>query len=219
MTNVNPPSKMILRFAKGEYLFKQGEMSKDLYIIKSGLVQIFKTEGGVDVILDKVGPGMVVGEVASIDDGPRSASGVTLEETEAVVISSEDFKGILERIPDWFRKIALILVQRLREVDEKIAKSIDGDRSSQIAAFLQLIFASEYCSLSPEGLYVNLKFLENECMDLFNMQVGEISTILGQFEKKEIIKIDKNKIYLINDRFLSNLAQEIYISKSELPAT
>jgi len=155
----------LVTFEKGTFLFKQDEMTQDLFILKKGCVRIFKNEGGVEIDLDTVGPGNVVGEVASIDGGSRTASGIALEQCEALVIPALEFKKILTTIPEWFRKIALILVQRLREVDSRISRSIEGERTNHIAAIISLLAFSEYCTNDAEGFVLDRKIIEYQIID------------------------------------------------------
>jgi signal-transduction protein with cAMP-binding, CBS, and nucleotidyltransferase domain len=95
----------IVRFIKGQHLFKQNEPSRDLFIIKSGSVLIYKNEGNTRIELDTVGPGAVIGEIAPTEDGGiRSTSGVAIEETETILIPAADFQAILARVPEYFSK-------------------------------------------------------------------------------------------------------------------
>ena len=127
MPDLQATQNRVSLFRKGELLFRENENSQDFYIIKSGSVRIFKKMGQKEVTLDTLGPGMVAGEIASIDNVARTASGIALSDTEVIVIPRSSVEKILEKIPDWFRKIAQILVQRLSEVDEKISRALKSD--------------------------------------------------------------------------------------------
>ncbi|HEX2956015.1 MAG TPA: Crp/Fnr family transcriptional regulator [Chitinispirillaceae bacterium] len=202
--------KRIVRYPRGSFLFRQNDTSQDLFIIQSGSIRIFKTEGNVEIDLDVVGNGMVVGEIASIDGGPRTASGYALEDTEVIVIPSSEFQRILAAVPDYFRKIALILVQRLRMVDEKINRSIEGDRTSHVAAIISLLSYSEHCLLGNRGFEINLKFLENEIMDLLNIPPSEIAEILEKLDKQGVIKIEKTKCVLNSKSHVDTIAEHLF---------
>src|SRR5437870_8324910 len=67
------------RYAKGEILIKKGETGLGMFVIKSGLVEVFDTRDSHRVALATVGAGKCVGEMSLMDERPRSANVVALE--------------------------------------------------------------------------------------------------------------------------------------------
>lgn len=205
----NGTTKTIRNLVNGEYLFHQNDTTHELYIIKKGSVRIFKTNGNIEIDLDFVGPGAVIGEIAIIDGGVRSASGVATEETEVIVISASEFNTVFSKMPDWFKKIALILVQRLREVDTKIDQSDEIDKSNHAAALISLIAATDHCCKCIDGLEIGSKFLENELTDLMSIQPAEVIAILEKFQKQGIIRIGHLKTTILLKDTLEKMAQTV----------
>jgi CRP/FNR family cyclic AMP-dependent transcriptional regulator len=201
-------SSRISFFRKGELLFRESENSQDFFIIKSGSVKIFKKAGAREVTLDTLGPGMVAGEIASIDNVTRTASGVALSDTEAIVIPRPAVEKILETIPDWFRKIAQILVQRLREVDEKISRSLKSDYSGYVAAVISLISYSEKAKKGDHGFEIDQKFLEYEIMDLLTIPLAEVQTAMEKLVAQGILNMQGGKVVLTNREACEKLAAE-----------
>jgi CRP-like cAMP-binding protein len=199
--------RKILLVRKGTCLFNQNDTSRDLYIVKTGKLRVYKTEGGIDVDLDIAGPGAVVGEISALDKGVRSATVVALEDSELIVISAESFEGIVKKMPDWFQKIAKILVQRLRDVDNKIDFSKEGDKTMHVAAFIALLMSTE---LYAEGSTFVQQQLENEIADLLSMQMSEVSEVLQKLQKMGIISVEKNKVSITNRPKLEELGEKIY---------
>lgn len=72
-------------------IFSEGEMGSKLYIIKSGLVKIFKHEQDKEIELSILGQNEFFGEMALISDEPRYASVRTLEESEIFTLNKNDF--------------------------------------------------------------------------------------------------------------------------------
>jgi CRP-like cAMP-binding protein len=209
----------VVTFRPGEYLFHQDEKTQDLFILKKGSVRIFKNEGGVEIDLDTVGPGNVVGEVASIDGGARTASGIALEECEAVVIPASEFKAILTSIPEWFRKIALILVQRLREVDSRISRSIEGERTNHIAAIISLMAFTSHCTAQETGFVMDRKMIEYQIIDLLTISLGEITESLERLAKQNYLRLSRTQVILPSREVLDELAEKVFQSATEIPAT
>ncbi len=208
-----------ITFEQGTYLFRQNDASRDLFVIQNGLVRIFKSEGCVEVELDRVGPGGVVGEVAAIDGGVRSASGVALEPTEALAVSADDFAQVLARVPEWFRKIATILVQRLREVDDKIHNTIGKDNLDHVAACIVLISYSPLCERNGAECEFEARALENELMDMLHMPIADVSEALDSLRKKSLIDIARGKIVIKDARALERFSMSVYKGSAQTPAT
>jgi CRP/FNR family transcriptional regulator, cyclic AMP receptor protein len=212
-------NRRLIRRARGEFFFKQNDLSQELFIIKKGTVRVFKTEGNVDIDLDIIGQGGIFGEIAAIDRGKRSASVMAAEDAEAYVIPAEEFQKISRKIPDWFQKIATILVHRLREVDGKIDRNMNGVRTANVAAALMLISCSENCKIIEGRQEINQKFLENELMDMLSMKLSDVTESLNILAKQLIISLDKGRIIIVNKEKLEELGQTVFTAVAESPIT
>jgi CRP/FNR family transcriptional regulator, cyclic AMP receptor protein len=213
-------TQKVLVCRKGDFLFKQNEPSRDLYIIKMGKVRVYKIEGGVDIELDVVGPGGIVGEIAIIDGGLRSASVVALEDTEAFMISEDDFKNLSSRIPDWFHKIATILAHRLREADARIDRNLESDKTAHVAAALSLISYSAFSKIADDGKFeIAAKTLENEVMDMLNIKYSEVTSAFERLSKQDLLKVEKGKAIIAGRDRLDGLAKMVLKTAPNQPAT
>ncbi len=96
-------------------VFKEGDKGDALYIIKSGKVNILKrNSSGVDSVLVSLGKGMVIGDMAIIDEQPRSASVATIQETSFLIITKDDFRNLLAEVPEISFQILKLTTERLR---------------------------------------------------------------------------------------------------------
>jgi CRP/FNR family transcriptional regulator, cyclic AMP receptor protein len=213
-------TQKILVCKKDDFLFKQNDRSRDLFIIKTGKVRVFKVEGGVEIDLDVVGAGGIVGEIAIIDGGLRSASVIALEDTEAYLITEEDFRSLTGKIPDWFRKIATILAHRLREADAKIDRNMESDKTAHVAAALSLISYSSFCKPLEGGRYeISAKTMENEVVDMLNIKYSEAMAAFDRLSKQDLLQIEKGKAIIVNREKLDECAKTVFKAAPNLPAT
>jgi len=208
----------LVKFAQGSLLFKQNDGSTDLFILKSGKVKVIRTEGGIDIELETLGPGSVVGELAGIDNGRRSASVVALEDTVAVMIPAAEFSSVIQKMPDWFRKIAQILAQRLREADERIDFNKGGDKTAHAAFLISLMSFSGLCRQEGEKLSFAVPDLENEIADLLGVQLSDATDILGRLQKQGLLRLAHGRI-VIADREKLNAAGDAVFAKAEIAPT
>jgi CRP/FNR family cyclic AMP-dependent transcriptional regulator len=106
---------------KNRTIIKAGDPTDSLYIVIAGRIKVqMSDDEGKEVILAVLGPGDFVGEMGLLDGAPRAASVVTLEQSEFVSISKEDFNALLKNNFELAMVIIRGLVKRLREADRKI---------------------------------------------------------------------------------------------------
>ncbi len=84
-----------LTLAAGDWLMREGEQGDALYAVLEGEIEITKRAGEQDVVLAMRGPGEVIGELALLEQTPRSASGRAVQETHLLTIGKEAFKQVL----------------------------------------------------------------------------------------------------------------------------
>lgn len=105
------------RYLTGEIVFDEGEEGQALYVIVSGSVAICHP-GQRDHPIADLGPGNFFGELALLDNAPRSAQARASEESELAVFFRGDFERLMESHARIASRIALqlarILGQRLR---------------------------------------------------------------------------------------------------------
>jgi CRP-like cAMP-binding protein len=96
-------------------VFKEGEKGDALYIVKTGKVNILKrNSSGVESTLATLGKGALIGDMAIIDEQPRSASVVTVQDTGFLIITKDDFRSLLSEAPEISFQILRLTTERLR---------------------------------------------------------------------------------------------------------
>jgi CRP-like cAMP-binding protein len=101
--------------SKDEVLFYKGDGGDSLFIINTGRVKIVTQDSQEnEVVLNQVGAGEIIGEMALLDLEPRSAGVVALEETSVMELSREDFMEILSGQPELALSVIRSLISRLR---------------------------------------------------------------------------------------------------------
>jgi CRP-like cAMP-binding protein len=99
-------------FPAGAVIIKKGEPGDVMYIVKTGTVEVRDGKR----VLDTVEPGGVVGEVALIDAGERSASVVAKTDCQLLPINEEQFVLLVERMPYFALQVMRVLADRLRRI-------------------------------------------------------------------------------------------------------
>ncbi len=118
-----------LTFGKGEFLFKEKEDTKGLYLVHSGKVEISKvTPDGWKQTLAILHSGHFLGELSIIEKRVHEANAIALENTELFLISKKDFEQMEEQdtalTSRIMKKLVLILSQNLRRMNTKFLNSL-----------------------------------------------------------------------------------------------
>lgn len=106
------------QYKPGDIIFKEGDVGDAMYLIRSGQVIVFKGDPGSPIVLGYRGAGEIIGEMALLDDRPRSATVVATEPLCLLKISQEDFQTWLGDNPSLRVNLMKVLSARLREADE-----------------------------------------------------------------------------------------------------
>lgn len=103
-----------------ELLFKQGDTPDNMYIVKTGQISIYYSEGDKEVHLSTVGQGELIGELALFDKKARSASAKATCETSLVVLPYTALEYQIDRLPEWVKITMKSLSDRLRDTNQKL---------------------------------------------------------------------------------------------------
>lgn len=140
------------KLKKGELLFAEGENSRAMYFLKSGIIRLFKKKGDSVIELNTVRAGEVLGELAFLDGNPRSASGEALTECQLMEISGPAFQEILARMPDWLKILLKTVVARLRTASTRIRQLESASTAFDYSGKEGQKGAVHYVYLSPNDV-------------------------------------------------------------------
>jgi CRP/FNR family transcriptional regulator, cyclic AMP receptor protein len=111
-------AKAMITVNKGAFILRQNEDGNEMYCIRRGKVELRVN----DVVVETVGVGGIVGELALLDNKPRSATAVAAEDCDLLVYDTERFEYLLAMTPEFTFRIMQLLARRLRAIDRAIAR-------------------------------------------------------------------------------------------------
>ena len=124
-------------YPKNSVIVFEDDPGDALFVVKSGQVKVVLIgEDGREVILSVLGGGDFFGEMSLIDDQPRSAHVIAMEDSKLLVLYREDFHRCLERSPRIALGLLRALSRRLRSADDKIGGLVLLDVSGRVARLL-----------------------------------------------------------------------------------
>ena len=113
------------KFSPGSVLISQGEQGLGLFILTKGTVRITRKNSpdGAEEVLGTAGAGDVIGEMALLDDMPRSATVTAVDDVTVLVMPFWDFRIILRSLlrndPDVGLDLLAVLSRRLRKAEQR----------------------------------------------------------------------------------------------------
>jgi CRP/FNR family cyclic AMP-dependent transcriptional regulator len=123
-------------FPKNSVVVNEGDRTDSLYIVVSGRVKIYLSdEKGKEIVLNEAGPGEYFGEMV-LDEGPRSASVMTLEPTRFLVVPEEDFREFVAGSPEFSLHLICKLIRRVRALTNNVKSLALMDVYGRVARML-----------------------------------------------------------------------------------
>ena len=187
------------KYHAGDIIFYQGDIGQHIFLILKGGVKIVITdENGGEIILSKLSRGEYFGEMSALDGMPRSATVITTEECEFLIISRDIIKGAIRNNPDMAFRLLLEMSKRLREADQQINNLVFLDMKGRVARAL-LKLAKE----STIGEDSNCRTISRPSAKDLSAMVGgtreTISRVLNDFAKRGLVSLEKRKIKIYTE--------------------
>lgn len=104
-----------ITMADGTVIIDQGQFGREAFVVLEGSVVVKRRDRKVATL----GPGDVVGELALLDHGPRTATAVCDGDCTLFVVDQRHFRGVIERHPTIAMKLLTSLAERIRDLDRK----------------------------------------------------------------------------------------------------
>lgn len=182
-------------YPKGSMVIREGEEAVSLYVISSGAVKVFMdNEEGKEIILNMLGPGEHFGELALIDERPRSASVMTTEASRFMVITKQQFREILAQNPDLAISIIRQLSARVRLLSDNVKSLALLDVYGRLAKTLLNM------AVEKDGkLVIEKKLTQQDIANHIGASREMVARILKDLETGGYITVTKKQI-LINEK-------------------
>lgn len=108
-------------FADGDLVLEEGALGLGMFLVTSGRIEVFRSAGDDRVQLGTAGAGDILGEIALVDDQPRTASAVARGSTECLLLTRDSFDTLVKKEPEIAWCIVPGLAERVRELHERLS--------------------------------------------------------------------------------------------------
>ena len=111
-----------LTFTPNTLIFNEGDPGDYTYMVVRGAVAIQRTLDDVPQALAVLRKGDIFGEMALLDDNPRMAAALAIEDTDVLALSRAEFYGRLESVDPVLKSIILFMISRVRRMTDEFMK-------------------------------------------------------------------------------------------------
>ena len=144
----------------GEILFRTGEPGDALYVVRSGEVELYiKDTAGQKIVLALAGVGEVFGELALLDQGPRTATAVALADSDLLALKRDDLLFLFQRSPAAALRVLAAMSHMTRKADEllrtRVSRNVNEEVEERIGPLQRVADWISWFSGSMAFLIVN----------------------------------------------------------------
>ena len=191
----------------GTVLFHEGDKGEEMYIIQSGRVKISKRIRGVEKTLATLEKGEFFGEMAILNDKPRSASAETIEECEMLVIDRKTFDALIRGNVEIAVRFIKRLADRLRETNDQMEALMIKDNTSRLVSIL----AKQVREQKKSGEYL---VTVDDLSGIAGIETAQARTILEKLASVRIVELSGDKVHISNQEQIDRLLR--YLEMREI---
>jgi CRP-like cAMP-binding protein len=184
-------------FSAGTTLYYAGAPATELYLIRTGRVQLVKRARGVERSIGLYGAEELVGEEALLPGAHRSATAQAMEPVTAMVIESDTFRALVRRRPDLGEGVMQQLARRLQRAGEQIENFLLPDPT--IRVLNTLLHAIDDAEEGPLELSP-LELSTRTALDL-----DQVKAVVGQLRERGYLSVGDQTITISNASALRQL--------------
>ena len=183
-------------FPKGARVFHEGDRTDACYVIRAGEVRVTREHpDGRAIALATLGPGELVGVLAMLDGGVRSASVEALTDVDLLAVSAADMKGLLERNAEITAKLVIALTKRLRETNERISRQSFQTVPSRVAGVLSQLVSEENAEHGRDG--VTIRMNQADLAQLAGTSRESVSRFLAVLERAGVVRVGRGRVTVL----------------------
>ncbi len=194
----------VVRYRKGEVIFREGEPAERLFLIAGGRVKLtIASPAGQELMIAVLGRGQIFGELAVVDRGLREMDARAMEDATFFSLMSDQFWTIIEGRPALARRLLELMGRRLRRADQAAQDLVFFDAPTRLARKL-LDLAEEHGSPSQGGgVRIDTRVTQEEIAQMVGVSRESANRLIASFAGRGWIDWnDGNPVLLAPEQLL-----------------
>ena len=185
-------SELVRSYKKDTMIFSESQSGSDMFIIQDGVVSISKVVDGNEVTLAMLKRGDMFGEMALLENKPRSASAIAHEDCRLMVVNRQNFDQMVGTQPQLISRLTTMLSERLWSMYRHLDNACLRDYQHKMIDMLALQLEKNRKYSGPYQSDISVMDLATMCV----IPQHHLYTVTSEFQSNGRIKIVNGKIYV-----------------------
>ncbi len=193
---LEPTQDLLRNYPRETMIFSESQSGADMFVIQTGSVKISKIVDGTEVTLAVLKKGDMFGEMALLENKPRSATAIAKEDCTLMTINKSNFNQMVSTQPQLIAKLTTTFSERLWSMHRQLANSLL--RSNPVAKMIDIL------ALEVEKMRISLakgtQYQTNLTLDDVATMCGltkqEQARSLYSFSSSSLVKLEKGKVFI-----------------------
>jgi CRP-like cAMP-binding protein len=174
-------------------IFSENEPGTELYIIQRGQVKISKIVEDNEVLLALLKPGDIFGEMALLDNKPRSASAIASEDVTVMAVNKSNFERMVQTQPQLVTKLTILLAERLWLMYKQLANTLIQDPLGRLYDELLLQLEKNRAAIATGGAYT-FPFGPKDLLNMVGLSADKGNPYIKRMFENKKMKLAEQKI-------------------------
>ena len=192
-----------INFAKGKELLVQGDPGDMMLILTEGTARVsMLTAGGREIVLAYAEPGAVLGEIALLDGGERTASVTATSAGSALQLGRNALKDFAASHPEFTWSLMQQLARRLRTADQTIESDRAYASGPRLARYLKRLIRKDSAEKSHR-----VELSQTELGNFAGMSREHINRQLKSWEESGVISLEQGRVRVLDAEMLEDISE------------
>ena len=199
--------RFAVTFQKGDIIFCEYEPGDNFYLIQAGTVQIVKIMGDIEKIIDILYPGEIFGEMAILEEAPRSATAIANEKVKALEFNRQNFEVLMMGNPQIALKLLKLFTKRIYDQKRRFMILTLNDIQARVADVFVMLSETQ----PPGEEETNERTFKTTIDDIAHwagLSVDKTKQVIHHFAAQRRVEVFQDRIVVrnINDfsRFVNS---------------
>jgi CRP/FNR family cyclic AMP-dependent transcriptional regulator len=182
-------ASLIERFGRqkkaGEVLFREDEPGSEMFVLQSGKVRLTKNIRGTEKLLADIGPGEFFGEMAILNNKPRTATATVLEDAQLLVIDPKTFEAMIKSNTEIAVRMIKKLAKRLDDANEQVETLLLRDTNSRV---VHCIINAARASGTQTADGVIVKVSSDDIENRTGIDAERVAGVMERMERSQLLQ-------------------------------
>ncbi len=195
--NLSSFDRFAIDYQKGRIIFCEYEPGDTFYLIQKGRVQLTKIIGSIEKTIDILNPNEIFGEMAILEESPRSASAIALDNVRLLAFNRENFQSLMQGTPQIALKLLKLFSKRIFDQSRRLMILKLSNVQARIAdVFLMLDEGSPVADENDDSrtFYTTISDIAHWA----GISTDEARVVINQFASQRRIEVFNDRIVVHN---------------------